>query len=145
MIFMLILHCAFIMVIFMHCCKLFSSPSSRKATDRATWVSLNLLLVVQLITVWNEATLIRGDFTYCMSKFELRYGLSNILLSFLCILILFGYHNACSQVYNFSVHKRLITTREKNTKYCIFVIIISMSIVTLLAWVLAVSLYRPSS
>jgi hypothetical protein len=104
LIMMLCLHCLFTTVLISYTLYLYCNPSNRKDTCRMTFLNLVLLTLAELNTIWNESGLFHGNFRTCMKPYMTRYGLENLVLLFISMSLVLGFHRGCSTLYNFSKH-----------------------------------------
>lgn len=111
-------------------------------TDIYTKTVMYMLVFINVIGIWNQATYIQDLFSHCMEGYQIRLCFESVLLTYLSLLMLFGYHSACQQIYNFSVHKRLATDMDEKRRFIIALLLGILAAVALLSSILFV-IFRP--
>lgn len=73
----------------------------------------------------------------------MRVSINSVMLMYLCLLLVFGYHSACSQIYNYSVNKRLATAYDEKRRKQFMIVIGVLTLIALVVTIVIIILRPP--
>ena len=112
-IFLVLLYAGLFAYICFYFLNLVRSPSLRKTKDRVTWFALIFFLFMDILSVISSSLLVASKFNHCFKWFQISYLCQTLLLLSAAGLLIISYNNACSQVYQYSINRTLITAQQE--------------------------------